>query len=124
MVDARGVHLTAGHILWPRSRGHIDFGGSEMEPAGTHPVDPQPQNPGDEYAWWRLGEGEYIVRFNERIKEGAPALLLTANERLVSCGCGLTATVCGPGQVESMLAVPACGVSIKQNARIALLREA
>ena len=33
-VDARGVHLTAGHILWPRSRGHVDFGGSEFERYG------------------------------------------------------------------------------------------
>ena len=54
---------------------------------------------------------------------GAPGVP-PASERLTACGCGLAATLCGPGPVETMLAVPACGVSIKQNARIALLREA
>ena len=121
-VDAHGVHLTVAEVLSAHVRGRIDFGGSELEPAGTHPLEPTDRRPGDKYAWWRLEPGAYIVRFNETIKDGAPPLLLTANDRLLSCGCALSAGVCGPGKVASVLSVPACGANIKQNARIALLR--
>ncbi|MCK4374162.1 MAG: dCTP deaminase [Candidatus Brocadiae bacterium] len=121
-VDAQGVHLTVAEVLTAHSRGRIDFGGSELRPAATHPLEITEQKPGDQYGWWRLGAGAYVVRFNEKLKDGAGPTLLTANERLLSCGCALSATVCTGGEIRSVLTVPACGVNIKQNARIALLR--
>lgn len=121
-VDAHGVHLTVAEVLSTHSRGRIDFGGSELRPSSTHPVEPTEQRPGDKYAWWRLDEGSYIVRFNETLKEGAPPMLLVANERLLRCGCALAAVVCARGELRSVLTVPASGVNIKQNARIALFR--
>ena len=121
-VDPLGVHLTVAEILTMHSRGRVDFGGGEMKPAGTHALEIMEQRPGDQYGWWRLDAGVYQVRFNERVKDGAPPMLLTANDRLVSCGCALAAGVCGPGRLTTVLTVPAAGISIKQNARIALLR--
>jgi hypothetical protein len=121
-VDARGVHLTVAEVLSGHSRGRVDFGGSELQPASTHPVEPAEHKPSDRYAWWRLDGGTYIVRFNERLKEGAPPMLLVSSEGLLACGCGVAPTICAAGEVRSVLTVPSWGVSIKQNARIALLR--
>ncbi|MCK4282682.1 MAG: dCTP deaminase [Candidatus Brocadiae bacterium] len=121
-VDAHGVHLTVAEVLAAHSRGRIDFGGSELQPSSTHPVELTDHSPGDKYAWWRLDEGSYIVRFNESLKEGAPPMLLVGNERLLSCGCAVAPALCTGGEIRSVLTVPKCGVSIKQNARIALLR--
>lgn len=121
-VDARGVHLTVAEVLTGHLRGRVDFGGSELEPAATHPLEPGERTPRDRLPWWRLDAGAYVVRFNERLKQGAPPMLLVASERLLSAGCTVGPTVCGAGEIRTVLAVPSWGVSIKQNARIALLR--
>jgi len=120
-VDEHGVHLTVAEVLTMHGRGSLDFGGSEMKAAGTHPLEPLEHKPGEKYGWWRLDGGTYIVRFNERIKDGAPPMLLVSNQRLLSCGCGLAAACVGPGELRSVLTVPQVGVRIKENARIALL---
>jgi len=121
-VDARGVHLTVAEVLSGHSRGRVDFGGGELQPTSTHPLEQAEHKPSDRYAWWRLDGGTYIVRFNERLKEGSPPMLLVPSERLLACGCSLAPTICAAGDLRSVLAVPSWGVSIKQNARIALLR--
>ncbi len=120
-VDALGVHLTVAQVLATHKTGRIDFGGSEFKASPTHDKELVIHTPGDKYAWWRLEEGVYIVRFNERVRDGAPPVLLTANSRLLDCGCSLTAKICGPGELRSTLIVPEVGLQLKQNARIALL---
>ena len=122
-VAASGVHLTVAEVLFAHSMGRLDFGGSEFDEARFHPVQTMEQSPTDRYAWWRLKGGLYGVRFNEALKDGAPCCLLVANARLLAAGCALAAALCQPGGViRSVLTVPECGVRIKQNARIALLR--
>jgi hypothetical protein len=121
-VDAHGVHLTVAEVLTVHSKGKVDFGGSEFKPASTHPVEFFERSPGDRFSWWRLDAGSYIVRFNERLKEGAPPMLLTSNEHLLSCACAVAPAVCTAGEIRSVLTVPAIGLHVKQNARIALLR--
>ncbi len=121
-VDPRGVHLTVGKVLRMHSRGHVDFGGDEMRSAKVHPLETTEHTPGDQYAWWRLEEGTYLILFNERLKDGAPPVLLVPNVRLVTCGCSLDATLPEPGEISTVLQVPKNGVNIKENARIALLR--
>ena len=121
-LDAHGVHLTVAELLTAHTMGRLDFGGSEFDEARTHPLQPLERSPSDRYTWWRLEAGTYGVRFNETLKDGAPACLLVGNDRLLACGCALAAAVCGPGPLRSWLTVPPCGVRIKQNARIALLR--
>ena len=120
-VDGRGVHLTVAEVMPMHGRGDVDFGGSEMKAAHANPLEPIERKPGDRYAWWRLEAGIYIVRFNEKIKDGAQPMLLVSSERLLSCGAQIAATIVGPGEIRSVLQVPHVGLRIKQNARIALL---
>ncbi|MGD2175255.1 MAG: hypothetical protein PVJ27_07615 [Candidatus Brocadiaceae bacterium] len=120
-VDEGGVHLTVGQVLTSHSRGRIDFGGSELKPSGLHPVETAEHSPTDRYGWWRLDAGTYILRMNEKLKEGAPPMLLTSNERLLSCGCSIAPAVLTGGEIQTLLSVPKSGVNIKENARVALL---
>lgn len=121
-VCADGVHLTVDEISRIHTRGRLDFGGSELKEAATHPIELTEHMPGERYAWWRLNEGDYLVRFNERIKEGASPMLLVSNQRLLRCGCRLGSTIVGEGDISSVLSVPEAGIHIKENARIAVLR--
>jgi len=120
-VDERGVHLTVAEVAPMHGRGDIDFGGSEMNPGRGNPMEPVEHKPGDRYGWWRLEAGTYLVRFNEKLKDGAPPMLLVSNQRLLSCGCSVATVPVGPGELRTVLTVPQVGLRLKQNARIALL---
>ncbi len=120
-VNPDGVHLTVAEVLRIHSRGRLDFGGSELKAAATHSLSTSEHMPGERYAWWRLDEGDYIVRFNERIKEGAPPMLIVSHPRLLECGCRIAGGVFGAGEIRSVLSVPEAGVHLKENARIAVL---
>jgi len=121
-VGADGVHLTVAEISRIHTRGRLDFGGSELKAAATHPIELSEHMPGERYAWWRLNEGEFLVCFNERLKEGAPPMLLVSNRRLLQCGCQVGSGIFREGEICTVLSVPEAGVHIKENARIAVLR--
>ena len=120
-VDSRGVHLTVSEIHCITGRGETDFGGSEHRDAETEPLEPEKRDPDDDYGWWELDEGTYRVVFNESARATPGALLLVPSERILSCGCDIAPTLIQKGSIESVLTVPESGVSIKENARIALL---
>jgi hypothetical protein len=122
-VDARGVHLTVAVVLEAHTKGRIDLGGSEHRPAVAHPVQLFERSHGDKFAWWRLEPGTYIVRFNEKLRPGAPVALLASNDRLLEGGCAIAPAIClGGEEISSVLTVPACGLQLKQDAKIAVLR--
>lgn len=120
-LDSRGVHLTVAEIRALTGRGRIDFGGDEHEECGSEPLSPRKRDPEDDYGWWDLGGGTYRIVFNESTRAVPGTLLLVPNERILSCGCTIAVTTTREGSVESVLTVPETGVSIKENARAALL---
>ena len=117
-----GVYLTAAEVEVVHKHGRVDFSGNECKQCTGHAVMATEHNPGDQFAWWRLQGGAYIVRFNETLKEGAPPVLLVSTPQLLACGCSLAATIAAPGPLQSVLTVHERSVNVKQNARIALLR--
>ncbi|MFO8006807.1 MAG: dCTP deaminase [Candidatus Brocadiia bacterium] len=121
-VDRDGVHLTVGQVSRLEARGSIDFGGGELEQAPATAIEPVKRDPADDYGWWNLRPGAYVVTFNESVRDGAPPLLLVTNNRLLSCGCAIAPIVLSGGRVRSVLTVADHGVAIKENARAALLR--
>ncbi|MFP4026964.1 MAG: dCTP deaminase [Candidatus Brocadiia bacterium] len=120
-VDARGVHLTVDSIFSIEDAGQIDFGGGEHEECCTVEIEPQKRSEDDDYGWWDLAGGHYRVVFNESIKAATDGMLLVPNERILACGCHLASTLALEGPIETVLVVPEVGVSIKENARVALL---
>ncbi len=120
-VAPQGIHLTAGTILAPRGAGDTDFGGDEHSPCDFQVVKPEKRNPDDDYGWWELDGGHYRVVFNESLRDCPVPLLLTANARILDCGCHLASCVPEQGELATTLTVPDCGGGIKENARIGFL---
>lgn len=121
------IDLTAQSIHRLSGAGQLDFGGSEFSPALTEPVSPGKKNPDDDYGWWQLSMGTYMVSFNETIGVTQEQLgLIVPHNHLHQTG-----IVAGPHLISSDLMaqselrypiqVPENGVHIKENARVASL---
>ncbi|MDZ7771720.1 MAG: hypothetical protein U5K31_03115 [Balneolaceae bacterium] len=120
------VDLTAAAVLKPVGAGELDFGGGEFKPAHTERMEPQKRDASDDYGWWELSEGGYRVRFNEQV-EGPRELfmLLTPHRHLSQAGVVADSLLIAPEEDPEALAlnfqVPAAGLNIKENARMASL---
>jgi dUTP pyrophosphatase len=116
--------LTVGAIFQITGPGAVDFGGSEFEPAPRAEIAPEKESPGDDYGWWTLDPGTYIVRYNE-----VPALsanyiaYVQPHERLFDAGAHHPTFYFRDRRprVEALVTVGAGGLRIKENARISKL---
>src|SRR6056297_296004 len=66
-TDSRGLDLTVDSISRITEPGRVDFGGGELEPAETEPVATEKRDPEDDYGWWELAEGVYLIDYNEAL---------------------------------------------------------
>lgn len=130
-----GIDLTVAGVARVAGGGRLDFGSSEFETADRDPVAPELAGPDDDYGWWTLESGSYLVRYNEALalpagrvglitplprllRAGAshPALVVTAEER------GAAGEESGPGTApEVLLTVGGGGCDLKENCRISRL---
>ena len=118
---ASGLDLTAAEIHRLTSSGALDFGGSEYEPAGTEAISPTKDQPDDDYGWWELREGTYLVRYNEGVNPGAGEVaLIYPHERLLKAGAHHGAfRVDEPRRpLQTLLIVGSHGLRLKENCRI------
>lgn len=118
---AVGLDLTVGHVFRLTGPGSLDFGGSELEAAGREAVESELRHEDDDYGWWDLEPGSYVVRYNETLapEEDETAHVLPL-ERLLLAGASHAAfLVDGPRDpLETLLTVSAAGCSLKENCRI------
>ncbi|MFB6281318.1 MAG: dCTP deaminase [Haloferacaceae archaeon] len=124
-VGESGVDLTAAGIARVAEAGRIDFGGGELAPADLAPVGTAPRNPDDEYGWWNLDAGGYVVTVNERLTGEQPVRVEPRRELTARGGSmpSVTTTTLDP----LPLVVPAAAgggpaLRVKENARIATVR--
>jgi hypothetical protein len=118
-VHDGGVDLTLAAVHTIAGPGQVDFGGGELADAETAEIEPRKRAAGDDYGWWQLGGGTYLVEYNERLAgEGAvwlqPRVGLT--ERGVSHPTLRTTTL-----PAMPITVPPAGVHLKENARVSTL---
>lgn len=116
--DAEGFDLTVARVFRPTGRGEIDFGGGERSDAAVEELEPELRDPGDDYGWWELEPGTYLVEYNEGIRDGfgvvSPLKRLTRN---LATHPTFPAT-----ELDRVpLRVAGDGISIKENARISRL---
>lgn len=122
-----GLDLTAAALFALTEPGQLDFGGSEAKTAERQRLDPQRANPDDDYGWWKLEAGPYVVRYNESIElKGKQIALLAPHERLLAAGAhhptvALRAPQETSDPIEVLLAVNGPGLRIKENARVSTL---
>jgi hypothetical protein len=115
------LDLTVNSISLLNSGGSLDFGGSEYEEASVSILEPAKKTPDEPYGWWHLSAGDYLLRYNERIKRTAKGLItILPHERLLAAGAShatfmienLDENVCVP------IHVGPAGLKIKENARV------
>lgn len=63
----KGIDLTVSNIYEFENRGEIDFGGGERNDAKIEKIEPELRDPEDEYGWWELDPGTYLLEHNERL---------------------------------------------------------
>jgi hypothetical protein len=115
--DDGGVDLTVTEVYELRAPGRVDFGGGELEPAE---LDPHPRvwrDEDDDYQWWQLDAGTYLIEYNESLSR--EALLQPRTEVVERGGSHPTLRVAELPLVP--LTVGGEGLRVKENARISTL---
>jgi hypothetical protein len=124
-VHAFWVDLTVRGISGVDPVGRLDYGGGEYAPAGQVKIAPRRLRPQDNYQWWQLERGCYIVEFNESLalKENEIALLEPDPRTLRTGATHVSMFLRGAiSQMDILFDVLALKLAVKQNARISRLR--
>ena len=120
-VHEYGVDLTADEIYDVIGPGRIDFGGGELEDAQLEPVETSLRDPEDDYEWWNLPPGTYLLDHNEELEPGAPLMLQSRRELRTR---GAYHPSVSTTQLDLVpLTVADGGIKIKENARVSTLLE-
>jgi hypothetical protein len=61
------VDLTVTDVHRVTDPGRVDFGGGEQGAAETESLEPRERHPQDEYGWWELDHGTFLLEYNETI---------------------------------------------------------
>lgn len=123
-VHDAGVDLTVAGVARVEEAGRIDFGGGELTEATLDPIDPSLRSPDDEYGWWDLPPGQYLVTFNERLV-GDEAVRVEPRRELVERGGSLptvATTEFGPFPLATPSGSAETSLRLKENARVATVR--
>lgn len=120
-LGTHSIDLTVQSISRVESGGSLDFGGSEFSGAITVELQPVKKKTDEEYGWWQLPGGVYLIKFNETIAApGGGLVIILPHERLVAAGSAHAAIAVEmlDGDVSILMEVSMAGLSIKENARI------
>ena len=120
--DDGGVDLTVTEVYEVETPGRVDFGGGELEAASLAPVETERRDPDDDYGWWNLEGGQYLVEYNEGLTGGRRVEVQTRDELLARGASHPTLRVDTLGRMP--LAVPRGGLRLKENARVSTVRAA
>lgn len=66
-TEDRGLDLTVAEVYEVGTPGRVDFGGGELEAAERQPHERALRNPDDDYEWWYLDAGQYLIEYNETL---------------------------------------------------------
>lgn len=124
-VHGLGVDLTLKEITKVKHSGELDFGGGEYRAATGDRLVPEKRTPEDEYGWWDLGQGNYLLRYNEEFElpEAACGIIFPHVRLLMGGGTHppLFVSAGNKDQVAVLLQVGPQGLLLKENARISTL---
>ena len=114
-----GFDLTVDELYEVADAGRVDFGGGELEDAELSPVGTEKRDPDDDYGWWNLDAGTYVVEHNESV-EGDRVVEVMPRSGLLRRGAyHPTVHVSELGPLP--LTVGGDGLCIKENARVSVL---
>ncbi|MUV90894.1 dCTP deaminase [Halapricum sp. CBA1109] len=123
-TEGRGLDLTAAEVYEITDPGRVDFGGGELTDAGLTPHDRTYRDEDDDYEWWHLDAGQYLLSYNESLSLPADtALTVQPREELLARGAShptLSVTELSPVP----LSVGGAGLKLKENARVSTVVDA
>ncbi len=118
--DDGTVDLTVKDIKIVERPGRIDFGGGELAPAGLESLPTTLRNETDEYGWWNLDAGTYLLEYNETLEGETPVFIQPRNAVTHR---GAFHPTCYLTELSQMpFIVGSAGIHIKENARLSTLR--
>jgi hypothetical protein len=117
-----GTDLTVAEVYDIETPGRVDFGGGELEPAERSPHERTVRNPDDDYAWWHLEGGGYLIEFNESL-QGVEPVVIETRDAVIHRG-GFHPTVRVSSLDPIALQVATGGLKLKENARVSTVRPA
>lgn len=118
--EGPGFDLTVAEIHEITAPGRIDFGGGELEPAETDPHPTALREPDDDYEWWHLDAGQYLLTYNESIATDDMRLTVQPRTALLERGASHpTLSVTEISRVP--LSVGGVGLRLKENARVSTI---
>ena len=115
-VGERGVDLTLAEVYEVDFPGRVDFGGDELEDADCSPHERVWRDEDDDYQWWHLQGGQYLIEHNESLESDREVRLQTREAVLARGAFHPTLSVARLGRVP--LSVPRGGIRLKENARV------
>jgi len=117
-TEGRGVDVTVTEVYEVTGPGRVDFGGGELEPADFEPHDRQYRNEGDDYEWWHLDAGQYLLEYNESLALPAELVATVQTRDAVRARGAFHPTVRVRDLGRIPLSVGGAGLRLKQNARV------
>ena len=119
-TEGRGLDLTVAEVYEIAEPGRVDFGGGELEPAETTPAPSEKRNPDDDYEWWNLDAGQYLLAYNESVSEAAMTFTLQTRDELLARG-AFHPTLEVTELPRVPLSVGGVGIRLKENARVSTI---
>jgi hypothetical protein len=118
--EGEGFDLTVAGVYEVTEPGRVDFGGGELASAGVEPHPREKRDPEDDYGWWHLDAGGYLLEYNESIEAADVRFTLQTREELLARGASHpTLHVTELPRVP--LSVRGVGLRVKENARVSTL---
>jgi len=118
-VTDRGLDLTVSEVLTVETPGRVDFGGDELDRANVSAHEKVWRDDEDDYQWWHLEGGQYLVEYNESLTADRPLTVQTRDAVRERGAFHPTLAVTSLGRVP--LSVAPGGIRLKENARISTL---
>ncbi|WP_436911505.1 dCTP deaminase [Halosimplex marinum] len=117
-TEGRGVDLTVTEVYEVAEPGRVDFGGGELEAAEIEAHDRRYRNEDDDYQWWHLDAGQYLVEYNESlaVPDDTVARVQTRDAVRARGAFHPTLELSELGRVP--LSVGGAGIRLKENARV------
>jgi hypothetical protein len=110
-----GFDLTVAEVYVTEEAGSVDFGGGELEGATVSPVETKKRNEDDDYGWWNLTAGTYLIEHNESLNVDEPVTVRTRTAVLDRGGSHPTVRL---KELPRLPFTVGDGLCVKENARV------
>jgi hypothetical protein len=117
-----GLDLTVNEVKEVASPTELDFGGGEEKQSDLRRLEPEKRSREDDYGWWNLQGGIYIIDFNEEVNVAEGLGVVVPLERL-TVGGSFHPPLLFQGYMGNnpVLSASSSGLKLKENARISRL---